>query len=94
VTDFFNTLLDRFANEGIERCGVGVSDDAAADTSPYIVFVKIGNRAILAESSVSSIVLTRRQGSGKKFFALGGRRNPLKRLISAKEIQENPSFFL
>jgi hypothetical protein len=30
----------------------------------------------------------------KRKNALGGRRNPLKRLVSDKEIQDNPSLFL
>jgi hypothetical protein len=34
-----------------------------------------------------------REWSQERFFALGGRDNPLKRLISAKKIQGNPSLF-
>jgi hypothetical protein len=65
-----------------------------SETFRDIIFVKSRNRATLAASPVSSIALTERQGGGKGFLPQGGQRNPLKRLISAKEIQGNPSFFL
>jgi hypothetical protein len=40
----------------------------------------------------NAMALTRTNRPKKK-KRLGGRRNPLKRLISAKEIQGNPSLF-
>jgi len=41
------------------------------------------------------IIMTFNRGiREKRKNALGGRRNPLKKLISDKEIQENPSLFL
>jgi hypothetical protein len=37
---------------------------------------------------------TARKAAGKDFFCPRGQRNPLKRLVSDKEIQGNPSLFL
>jgi hypothetical protein len=60
-------------------------------------FAKIGNSeyapSLVGRSGSGPRRPTSGKGAGERFFALGGRRSPLKRLISAKEIKGNPRHF-
>jgi hypothetical protein len=57
-------------------------------------FAKIANHGMIARPLNGSGQDERRKKVGRDFFAPGGRRNLLKRLKTAKEIQEHPSLFL